>query len=238
LSVEAVLFDVDDTLVDHVLALETGIRAHLRDLGLPSDEEAVSRWRAGEERHFARYLSGELDLTAYRRARVADMLGPMPDDALADAWYAGYTARFEAAWSVFDDVLACLDALAVAGLRLGVVTNVELGHQRRKLAQVGILDRFAALVGLDTVGVGKPDPRPFHAACAQLGTAPGDTAYVGDHLHWDALGARDAGLVAVWLDRRGAGGAPPGLLTVRGLGEVPGVLGLGRPGLDGGPAAR
>jgi FMN phosphatase YigB (HAD superfamily) len=46
--VRGVLFDVDDTLVDHGGAQESAIRDHLSSLGLPHDDAAVQRWRAAE----------------------------------------------------------------------------------------------------------------------------------------------------------------------------------------------
>ncbi len=229
--VQGVLFDVDDTLVDHAGAGRTAILAHLSGLGLPSGPAAAERWRALEERHFARFLAGELGFQEQRRARVRDLLedgvsAPL-DDLAADAWFEAYTERFEAAWACFDDVLTALATLDALGLPLGVVTNLDAPRQRRKLERVGLGDRFEVLVGLDTLGVGKPDPAVFRHACGLLGTDPAQTAFVGDRLDHDAVGARDAGLLAVWLDRGGAGHAevPDGVLRVRSLGELEEVLG-------------
>jgi hypothetical protein len=63
-------------------------------------------------------------------------------------------------------------------------------YQRRKLEAVGSLDRLRVVVGIDAVGVGKPDPRMFHRPCEALGVAPGEAAYVGDELDVDARAAR------------------------------------------------
>jgi putative hydrolase of the HAD superfamily len=232
--VRAVLFDVDDTLVDHAGARRRGILAHLRACGLAADDDAVRRWRLAEERHFARHLAGELSFQEQRRERVRDVLArPLADDE-ADAWFAGYTECFEREWSAFPDVTDCLQSLAPYAL--GVVTNVGVEHQRRKLARCGLADRFEAVVGLDTLGVGKPDPRPFRHACAQLGVRPEQAVYVGDRLDWDVAGAVGAGLRAVWLDRRGeAAGADvptgvPVLATLDGLAQTLGALDRGRLG--------
>lgn len=217
--IRGVLFDVDDTLVDHTTAARTAIRSHLRANGLPADDDAVAAWSAAEERHFARHLLGELTFQEQRRARVREVVRTELDDAAADAWFAGYTERFEAEWRCFDDVLTALARLAYRGLAVGVVTNVNVGHQRRKLAKVGLGERFDVLVGLDTLGVAKPHPAVFRHACELLGTTPAETAFVGDRLDHDALGARDAGLPAVWLDRCGDGAAPvpEGVLRVTSL---------------------
>lgn len=225
-----VLFDVDNTLVDHSWAVQIAIVDHLASLGLDHGDDAVARWRAAEERHFSRHLTGELSFQGQRRARVREMLADMGgaelDDDTADAWFAGYNTRFERAWTTYDDVGAALDMVASRELALGIVTNVAADHQRRKLAMVGLGDRFDVVVGLDTLGVGKPDPRVFRHACELLRTQPHDTVFVGDRLDHDAVGARDAGLFAVWLDRSGVerGDVPDGVTRVASLAELEAVV--------------
>ena len=59
------------------------------------------------------------------------------------------------------------------------------------------------LVGVDTLGFGKPDPRVFLEGARLLGTDPTRTAYVGDEPTVDALAAHQARLTGVWLDRAG-----------------------------------
>jgi putative hydrolase of the HAD superfamily len=103
---------------------------------------------------------------------------------------------------------------------------------------VGLAESVPMLVGVDTLGYGKPDPRVFVEACRVLGTDPARTAYVGDELDVDAVAARRAGLVGVWLDRPGPRRVPvseaevsaAGVLVVRGLDELPAALGLRGPG--------
>jgi putative hydrolase of the HAD superfamily len=228
--VRGVLFDVDDTLVDHSGAQRTAIVTYLASLGLDQDDAAVSRWREAEERHFSRHLTGELTFQEQRRARVREMLaadgGAELDDATVDGWFAGFTTHFEAAWTTYDDVGAALAMVASRELAVGIVTNVDAKHQRRKLEIVGLGGCFDVVVGLDTLGFGKPDPRVFRHACELLGTQPCDTFFVGDRLDHDAVGARDAGLQAVWLDRSGSAGAdvPDGITRVASLAELEAVL--------------
>jgi putative hydrolase of the HAD superfamily len=228
--VRGVLFDVDDTLVDHSGAQRAAIAGYLASLGLDHDDNAVGRWQAAEERHFSRHLTGELTFQGQRRARVREMLaahgGADFDDGTADAWFLGYTTRFEAAWTTYDDVGAALDMVASRGLAVGIVTNVAADHQRRKLEFVGLGGRFDVVVGLDTLGFGKPDPRVFRHACDLLGTTPRDTVFVGDRLDHDAVGARDAGLRAVWLDRSGGARSdvPDGITRMASLAQLEAVV--------------
>jgi putative hydrolase of the HAD superfamily len=227
--VRGVLFDLDDTLVDLAGAARAAIRVHLADLGRPHGEDVAVRWREVEDRHFGRFLAGELGFQEQRRERVREMLGERLDDDAADAWFAAYTRRLEAEFTTFDDVVTALELVATRRLPVGIVTNLDADLQRRKLELVGLGDRFEVLVGLDAIGRGKPDPAVFRHACELLGTAPADTVFVGDRLDHDALGARDAGLRAVWLDRSGRTGpdvaeVPGGVARITSLRELEQVL--------------
>ncbi len=229
--IRAVLFDVDDTLVDYSGAERIGITRYLRDLGVPEDRvpDAVSHWHWLVEHHFARYLSGELAFWDHRRERVRDMLRwlqrPVPrDPAALDAWFTGYQQRYERSLALFPDVVACLDRLS--GVPLGVVTNNDTGYQRAKLARLGLADRFTCVIGTETGGARKPDPAIFLAACEALGVAASATAYVGDRLDHDARGATDAGLYGVWLSRSGRPMAEPEVPYVTTLAALPALLGF------------
>ena len=79
--------------------------------------------------------------------------------------------HFEAAWTTYDDVGAALAMVASrTSSPVGIVTNFGADHQRRKLEIVGLGGFFDVVVGLDTLGFGKPDPRVFRHACELLGT--------------------------------------------------------------------
>ena len=233
MCIKGVLFDVDETLVDSDGAVRVAIEGHLGELGLPSGPAALAQWQELEEMYFSRYLAGELTFLQQRRERARGMAGwPMNDDE-ADEWLLGYVRRFESAWAPFPDVLGSVAGLD--GLRLGVVTNTESWYQREKLRHVGLIDRFECLIGTDTVGVPKPEPEIFHAGCDALGLDPAETMYVGDRLDVDALGARDAGLVGVWLDRSGGGGARSGVPVIGSLEELPPLLRAGGAVMPGRP---
>ena len=117
--ISVVLFDLDDTLFAHRRAVEDGVVAHLRttgllDSGLDGAEEA-RRWSALEERHYTRYLEGELDYLGQRRARATDFLEPygvtFETDGDAELWFETYLHQYRAAWQLHDDAIPALRAL-------------------------------------------------------------------------------------------------------------------------------
>jgi putative hydrolase of the HAD superfamily len=207
-----VLFDLDDTLFAHRRAVEQGIASHLGASGVATvHPHDVARWNELEEHHYYRYLTGELDYLGQRRARARDFGEPFglqfPADSDAENWFEEYLDHYRDAFSLYDDTLTTLDALDAQGLRLGIITNGEEHFQLDKLVRTGLTGRFEHVIASGTVGITKPDPRIFELACGVFGVPTSDAVYVGDRLATDAQGARDAGLVGVWLAREGAASA-------------------------------
>lgn len=243
--VDGVLFDIDDTLVDtrgaFTAALSEVARTYLPHLGRQRHPEVLAAWRADANGHYARYTRGETGYAEQRRARADELQATFGGATLDDAGYAAWNAVFEAgfadAWSAHPEVGEVVERLLAAGLAVGALSNAAVAYQTSKLERVGLAGTVPMLVGVDTLGVGKPDPRVFLEACRRLGTEPARTAYVGDELDVDARAAVDAGLVGVWVDRPGprrvhvperdiAAAREAGVLVVPSLTELPEVLGL------------
>ncbi|MEO7350074.1 MAG: HAD family hydrolase [Terrimesophilobacter sp.] len=231
-----VLFDLDDTLFAHREAVDLGITAHRASLDSaafdPDDASEIRRWHELEEQHYHRYLSGEIDFLGQRRARARDFVaayGIDVDDAGAQRWYEEYYRDYERAWALHPDTLPCLDELrrTIPGVRFGLITNGERDYQTEKVEALGLTPHIEHLVTSGEFGITKPDARIFHHACALFDVAPVRAAYIGDRLHTDAIGAADAGLTGVWLDRRGsatetelAEAAASGVIVLHSLSEL------------------
>lgn len=226
MPIRAVLWDIDDTIFDYSGADRIGMQRHLEREGLPggytSVEQALDGWRAVTDVHWARCAAGETDFLGQRRDRVREFLSRAMEDAEADEWFGRHAAHYEAAWTLFPDVVPVLDLLA-RDYRHAVLSNSSLHNQHRKLTVLGVRDRFEALVCAVDLGISKPHAGAFHAACEELGLAPHEVAYVGDEPDIDASGAVAAGLAGIWLDRRGRGGRED-LVRITGLDQLPGLL--------------
>ncbi|MFD8002385.1 HAD family hydrolase [Streptomyces mirabilis] len=231
MRIDAVVWDIDDTIFDYTAADRAGMRNHLAAEGLlggASVEQALARWREVTDAQWARFSAGETDWQGQRRERVRVFLGEPLSDTEADAWFDRYITHYESAWSLFPDVLPVLDSL-VASHRHAVLSNSSLLVQDRKLRVLGVHDRFEAILCAAELGVSKPAAAAFHAACEALELPPHRVAYVGDHPEIDGRGAAEAGLFSVWIDRDGtrtaAGGPPKGPHRIASLAELPAVLG-------------
>lgn len=200
--IRAVLFDLDDTLIDHASAAHAAVLGWAAERGLTgAPEELTARWTAISDRHYARYQAREMTFGEQRRERARDFLGTELSDAGADAAFAGYLTRYEAGWSAFPDARAAVERVLAAGLVGGILTNGDAAHQAVKLKRVGLDDLGLRFFATSDFPAGKPDPRPFLGACSAMGVRPAETLMVGNSLEHDFHGARGAGLGAVLLDR-------------------------------------
>lgn len=231
MSIQAVVWDVDDTLFDYTTADRLGMRAHLTAEGLLGEyetvEQAITRWREITDLQWARFAAGEVSFETQRRDRVRVFVGRELTDAEADAWFQRYLAHYEEVWTLFPDVLPVLDSLA-ASHRHAVLSNSSLHVQDHKLRVLGVHDRFETILCAVELGVSKPEAGAFLAACEFLGLPPHEVAYVGDHPEIDGRGAADAGLLSVWIDRGGLYATidpPAGPHRIASLAELPSLLG-------------
>lgn len=196
-----IFFDLDDTLLDHSSACAAGATALHRWAGSERSVDAfVTHWESSLQRHYDRYLAGELSYEQQRWERVREVVDRSLPDAEAARVFSVYLDAYEASWVLFPDAAAALDQLT--GHRIGIITNGQVEQQRRKLERTGLLSRCEWVVISEALGVAKPDPAIFRHACAQSGEIPARVIYVGDRYDVDAQGARQAGLQGVWLDRR------------------------------------
>ncbi|MHA7219826.1 HAD family hydrolase [Arthrobacter sp. MDT1-48-3] len=211
-GVDGVLFDIDDTLVDLEQAMGRTLQA-IPDPALSHlTDDDWARYKAlytgDPHRHYDRFLAGELTFEEQRVHRVRHARSAFTPEPflgrVADEWVREYERTLPLHFRAYDDVGPLLDELDARGIPYGAVSNNVHDYQRAKLDRAG-LSRVEVLVGIDTVGVAKPEPGIYLEGARRIGTTPARTLYVGDNRLVDAVGARSAGLVGVWLDRAGTG---------------------------------
>ncbi len=208
-SVGAVVFDLDDTLFDHMSSARVGLRSWLETLGIDLSEQLERAWFAAEHRAHRRWLEGRIGWAEQRRERLREFLpliGRMPgaDDELDALFETGYLVAYQNAWVGFDDVGDCLQLLTDRGFSLAVLTNGSESQQRAKLQKLGIIDRVGLVFTAEGISLPKPQAAAFLHVCSALSLPPELVLYVGDDYVIDVEGARLAGMQAVHLDRRGA----------------------------------
>lgn len=88
-----------------------------------------------------------------------------------------------------------IETLHAMGLRMGIVSNIiSTSLVPHMLNEYGIAQYMECIVMSSEVGVRKPDPKIFAIALDRMGVTPEETAYVGDTISRDVLGAKNAHL--------------------------------------------
>ena len=203
---KAVIFDLDNTLFDHTASATYAIRTWIPELGGTPSDELVAEWFVIEDRHYERWLAGDLTHQGQRRARLRDFLPVLghpvpPTDAELDQLFTGYLRHYRGSWTAFPDARPALEVARGNGWRIGVLTNGNTVQQNAKLAAIGLADLVDVVCTSEALGFSKPAPEAYLRTCEALGADPSDVLMIGDNLELDVLGAQAAGLSARHLDR-------------------------------------
>lgn len=183
----AVIFDLDGTLVDTAPDLMRATNHVLDGLG----RRAISM---DEVRSFVGHGARAL-LT-----RGLAATGGVPEGYDVEPDYRQFVdfySRNIAGGSVpFPGLIPLLERLRSEGFGMGVCTNKLEGLSVQLLDALDLSKYFGSVVGPDTLGVAKPDPRPFNEAVARLGLVAPRAVMVGDS-ETDILTARNAGVPVI-----------------------------------------
>ncbi|MFC4550898.1 MULTISPECIES: HAD family hydrolase [Halorussus] len=193
-SVDAVLFDLDGTLVEYERPAGELLARSFEAAGV----DPFFEFQAYLDR-FDDHMGPGVSITEGRAncfAAIAEECGRDPEDARAVA--AAYREeRDHSRVRTLPGAADVVESLA-ADHALGVITNGPPDAQTAKLEASGLADRFetAVFAGYDTAA--KPDPEPFEVALDALGSRPERAVFVGNSLSADVAGAHAAGLRSVW----------------------------------------
>jgi putative hydrolase of the HAD superfamily len=209
-AIRAVCFDLDGTLLrdDRVDEVVRAVAAALAERYGLADPDALAD---ANERHWVEYwpevgaawLAGtvppdSVPTEVWRRA-LADE-GVM--DAAAPDFAVALHAELEAeSFELYEESLEVLDAMRAGGIRTALITNGPSTLQRAKLRATGIETAFDVVIVSGEHGMNKPEHGIFALALERLGVQAAAALHVGDNLDADVRGARDAGLLPVWIDR-------------------------------------
>ena len=180
---EAVLFDLDGTLVDTAPDMVRALQELQHDHGYDPVPYQIGR---------ANVSNGALGLL---RIGFPDLDDELRDDLLCE-YIDRYKDRLCVGSYVFDGLDPLLETLDEGDRPWGVVTN-KPSHLTEPLLQSLLLaDRCACIVSGDTLKTRKPDPEPLLYACELAGVRPQSTIYVGDAAR-DMEAGRAAGMATI-----------------------------------------
>jgi putative hydrolase of the HAD superfamily len=219
--VRAVLFDFGGTLVSNLRdpypIWEEVVRAHETSLDRGTFERAFEKVDHQLGPFLDRYLGAPPGIVGEYDARGLEYLGiGDPTGQILRDLHEAFTApRWHRPYPETEEVL---DQLARRGLSLHVVSNnTELLPET--LRRLGWSERFSTVTYSQEAGAEKPDPRVFRLSLDRARCSADEAVHVGNSWEADYLGAKRAGLRAIWLNRSGEDPPEP-CETVRDLREL------------------
>jgi len=179
-------FDLDGTLLDTSGDLTAAVNHALADAGRPLlTVEQVKPMIGGGGKHMLAQ-----GMAATGGCELEEL------DRLFKLLLAYYEANIAVETRPFPGAMAVIDRLDAMGVKAAIVTNKHEAMADKVLRELGIRDRFAALIGGDTMGPGlaKPHRAPIDEMVRRAGG--GSAAFVGDSIY-DIMAAKNAGLPSV-----------------------------------------
>ncbi|MCP5159405.1 MAG: haloacid dehalogenase type II [Gammaproteobacteria bacterium] len=189
-------FDVYGTLVDPLALAET-LRALVGEQAVPF----AGLWRAKQLEYsfrrglMRRYVDFDVCTRQALRCTQQTLHCELPEsdqDRLMEAYL--YLP-------MFPEVAASLNALKLQSLQLVAFSNGVEASIRALLANAGVLPLLEDVVSVDDLRTFKPDPEVYAYLARRTGRAPNQTWLVSSNA-WDVIGAKAAGLRAVWVKRQ------------------------------------
>lgn len=192
----AVLFDLDSTLIDNSFSFVETFRRYCRKYPevLSPDDPAQQKCLTG---FFS--LSDDQRRKTYRSfcAEYHWDDAPEYDDFWQD-WNRIYLDSIIPKQNAY----FLLDSLVSRGIRIGIVTNGGEKSQNAKITSAGLRPYPELILTSQEAGVEKPDPEIYRIALRRMDLSPSEVLFVGDTPETDIAGAVAAGIDSCLLFRR------------------------------------
>jgi phosphoglycolate phosphatase len=187
MPVDTLIFDLDGTLVDTAPDLHAATNHVLT--GLKRRSITLDEVRA-----FVGH--GAKALIARGCEATGDPVDPLAIDTLYHQFIDYYSSNIAANSRPYPGLIALLEKARAQGLAMAVCTNKLESLSNRLLDELDMSKYFGAVVGPDTIGVAKPDPRPYHEALRRVGGEASRSIMLGDS-ETDILTGQNAGVPVI-----------------------------------------
>jgi phosphoglycolate phosphatase len=188
--IEAVLFDLDGTLIDSVPDLAAAIDVMLQGVGKsPAGETKVSRWVGNGAPALVKRALADRD-------SVDQEIESKEFASAYSVFESAYAERLASATGLYEGVIEVLSALSAAKIKLGLITNKPRRFTLPLLSALNIRDVFDDVICGDDFEHKKPHPLPLQNALKNLHCKPEQAIMVGDSIS-DIKAAASAGVKSV-----------------------------------------
>lgn len=196
ISYKAIIFDLDDTLLDRNQAVDNMFLILL--------EECYEGVKDIDKNEMLKKFK-EYDKRNYGNSDKIKVLEPFFDEfptkyrishnKILDFW----NTNFPNSFSVNQNTINILNAIKMHA-KTAIVTNGTTQRQKAKISNTNMNDLFDIIIISDEVGFSKPDERIFELALNKLKVLPEDAVFVGDDLQKDISGCQNVNIKGIWFN--------------------------------------
>ncbi len=213
-AVDAVYFDLDNTLIDHSAAEQKAFE-HCFDSselhrGVYGKEALLRRYRVINEKLWAEYRVGHISTDELRLQRWAELMHEqfhqhsyVPTKSVEEL-SALYLQQYDRSSVLMEGAEELIETMCATFRFCGLITNGFPEQVRQKLENLKWTERFHAVVISEVVGVAKPNARIFELARDLSSASDSALLYIGDNFEVDMVGAKKVGWQTIWFDRHEA----------------------------------
>ena len=191
--IQAVLFDLDQTLLDRTTSLKRFLSWQVNTLRLVANSERQS--------FIERFI--ELDANGavwkdvvYRKLIQKFKISKFSEQQLLNTYIQDFN-QFCVAFAGVDSVI---QSLFEAGFSLGLISNGKTPFQENNFQAFGLNPYFSSVIVSEAVGLRKPQAEIFRLACQQMNVQPEQCVMIGDNEIADIQGAKQVGMRSILFD--------------------------------------
>lgn len=201
-QLNSVLFDLDNTLYNYDSCNQVGLKSIFDNLSkvisIAEDDffELYDSSRIEVKLHIP-YQASSHSRLLYIKILLEKISTPV-DPRLIISLEENYWSAFLEEMDLFEGVADCLEYLQAKKIKIGLVTDLNLRIQLKKLIKLDIHKYFNKIITSEEVGIEKPSPKIFNYALNSLKTTASETCMVGDSLDRDIKGAAKLGIYTIF----------------------------------------
>ena len=205
-----ILFDLDDTLTDYNYTNRYAVQCVFDVLHKPFDEEIYKDWLLYERAYYDKFEQNQsvththgLSLIDYARSKI--YMDYFYEDNIPLELGQYLMETYINNLGVINEVLPNSEEVLeylYDSYNLFIASNGPTKSQYRKLINTGLDKYFKGVVSAEDAGYAKPKDKYFQYLFKVLELNPNETAFVGDSLTSDIIGANHNGLYSIWLNRQ------------------------------------